>query len=190
MKAKPTPWGNFINHADYDVLAYALLMGGGLFIQSFYHGTQAIEKYMKALIWSQNESISSEEFLKNHSHHKLSKLANVLKQYFPFYGEEAVISKIKILEEYDQATRYPFVTTKYSNGFKSSELFNINKLILRLRNDLPITRDDYILGMTIRGCHQGKPENKLSKSMLNYMEKAISEVRVIFGKEVNELVRW
>jgi hypothetical protein len=49
---RPPIWGSFILYADYDVLAFALLFQGGLHVASYYHATQAIEKYLKALALS------------------------------------------------------------------------------------------------------------------------------------------
>ena len=43
----PPLWGEFIAHADEDLLAFGLLIRGGLHTLAFYHGVQAIEKYLK-----------------------------------------------------------------------------------------------------------------------------------------------
>ena len=49
---RPPLLGNFVAHADEDMLAFGLLASADLYPQAFYHGTQAIEKYLKALCLS------------------------------------------------------------------------------------------------------------------------------------------
>jgi HEPN domain-containing protein len=50
---KPAPlWGNFIGYADWDLLAFGWLYLGGIRVPAYYHATQAVEKYLKALALS------------------------------------------------------------------------------------------------------------------------------------------
>jgi hypothetical protein len=44
-----------VYYADYDVLAFACLLQGGLHVAAYYHAIQALEKYFKGLALSSIE---------------------------------------------------------------------------------------------------------------------------------------
>ena len=109
-RVHPPLWGEFIAHADEDLLAFGLLIRGGLHTLAFYHGVQAIEKYLKALVLSildpagTKETPSTQQWLRTHD---LEKLANKCKDAFPFYGESGVLDNLKRFTEFDQADPLP-----------------------------------------------------------------------------------
>jgi HEPN domain-containing protein len=129
-RVRPPLWGNFIAHADEDLLAFGLLIRGRLHGLAFYHGVQAIEKYFKALVLSildpagTKETPSTQKWLKTHD---LEKLANKCKDAFPFYGESGVLHNLKRFTEFDQASRYPWVEQVLGNGFSSDERLAIKE---------------------------------------------------------------
>ena len=183
-------WGNFIAHADEDLLAFGLLIRGRLHRLAFYHGVQAIEKYFKALVLSildpagTKESPSTQRWLKTHD---LEKLANKCKDAFPFYGESGVLDNLKRFTEFDQATRYPWVERVLGNGFCSDDISIIGGLCKQLRCDLPITRDNYKLGMEVRGYFHGDRSRRDELWELS-SDEAVAALRSVLPS-LNEFVR-
>ncbi len=187
---RPPLWGNFISYADEDVLSIGLLTMGGIIVPAFYHATQAIEKYFKALILSildPDGEILTPEKKKWLQIHDLEELASYCSGRFKYYNTQNVLINLKRFSEYDQATRYPWVKRKHGNGFSTEDFKYFEDIILHLRNDLPIEKDDYKLGIAVRGYHHHHPELKLQR---NPQEKlAILSLRKIFPK-LDKFVRW
>ena len=175
-RVHPPLWGEFIAHADEDLLAFGLLIRGELHTLAFYHGVQAIEKYLKTPL--------TQQWLRTHD---LEKLANKCKDAFPFYGESGVLDNLKRFTEFDQATRYPWVERGLGNGFCSDDISIIGDLCKQLRCDLPITRDDYKLGMEVRGYFHGD-RSRRDQSWEHYSHEAVAALRSVLPS-LNEFVR-
>ena len=172
-RVRPPLWGNFITHADEDLLALGLLMRGGLHTLAFYHGVQAIEKYLKALVLSildpagAKETSLTQRWLKTHD---LEILANECKDAFPFYGESGVLDNLKRFTEFDKVGRTS-VDQVLGNGFCSDDISIIGDLCKHLRCDLPITRDNYKLaGMEVREICQAIGRAEISHGNITAMK--------------------
>ncbi len=73
MKTKTYPWSNFIYYADKDLESFCVLNSAGLIVKACFSGVQTVEKYFKALYWSQNPEKSYAEIKK--FNHKILDLA-------------------------------------------------------------------------------------------------------------------
>ena len=174
-------WGNFVGYADEDFLAFGLLAAGGLYVPAFYHSTQAVEKYLKALALSITDpsgafaTPDTEKWLKTHD---LSKLATRCGTKYPFYLSQDISVLMRRFSEFDQAARYPWIDQKHGNGFNTSDVPIFGSLICQLRNDIPIAVDNYKLGMEVRGhFHLGKtPDHTWS----SYSHQAVEALRKLF----------
>jgi HEPN domain-containing protein len=153
---QPLPhWGAFLYYADWDLIAFAWLLYGQLYVPAYYHASQSIEKYFKSLILATTNPLPlNTSWLNSHS---LSHLSKLCAQNFPYYEQPAIRKKLALFTEFDAATRYPSVPRQHGNGFTSEDIPVIWELIRHLRRDIPIVRDDYPLGMVVRGHFQGKP---------------------------------
>lgn len=184
---RPPLWGNFVACADEDLLAFALLMQDNLHSLAFYHITQAIEKYLKALALSiidplgSAETPSTQPWIKTH---KLEVLANKCGASHPYYGQPDIQNHLKHFTEFDQLSRYPWVSQKLGNGFRSDDIPVIYDICKNLRKDLPINKDDYKLGMELRGYFHGDKSRTSSNSSVI----AVTALRNMFP-DINELVR-
>jgi len=193
MKQHPPRWGNLVFHADHDFIAFGVLFVNGLFVESFYHGVQSIEKYLKALaltIYDPSEVKTNEEWvswLRNFSH-DLEKLGNYCGQTYPYYIQKQTNSTLKRLSEFDQATRYPWVERSLGNGFSGADLPIFFAIIKNLRNNLPIKEDDYPLGIAVRGHHQFHPNVKIDNYFSKLLINTAKKIRTIFPG-INDLVR-
>lgn len=191
-KRRPPLWGNFVAVADTDVLALACLWQNRLYLPAFYHGTQAIEKYLKALALSiidpdgVREAPSTNPWLFKHP---LCPLADRCKARYPYYGEVSVQTNLRRFTEFDQAARYPWVEQKHGNGFATDDLPIFIEMIARLRSDIPIQLDDYYLGMLVRGHHQGHPEARVNAAEEGRRTLALNALKQLWP-DVRQLVRW
>jgi HEPN domain-containing protein len=155
---RPPLWGNFIAYADDDLLAFGVLIHGGLYVPAYYHGVQAIEKYLKALVLSildpsgTIQTPITQPWLRTHN---LEKLAIQCKDTHTYYTQSDAIANLRRLTEFDQGTRYPWADQILGNGFSGEDVQIISDMCKRLRNDLPIQRDDYKLGIEVRGYFHG-----------------------------------
>lgn len=188
----PPKWGNFVGHADEDLLAFAVLYDHFLWPPAFYHAVQAIEKYLKALALSIDDSEGRSATALNtkwikRDGHSLLNLGQRCASKYPYYGENATLQKLRHFAEFDQALRYPWVDRQHGNGLCSDDAHDFEELVFRLRTDIPIVVDDYLLGMVVRGHHHQSPE--LSPPLLSLFADAIRALRTIFT-DVNRLVRW
>jgi len=179
-------WAAFLTLADEDLLAFAWLFCGGLHVPSYYHAAQALEKYFKSLILATVTPLAANTSWLNS--HNLSHLAVLCSPKFPYYGEAATKKKLALFTEYDTATRYPLVQRQHGNGFTSEEVPAIWDLIRHLRLDVPITRDDYLLGMVVRGHHHGKPDAIHKGFNAQYRVSRIALLRLFPDAET--IVRW
>jgi hypothetical protein len=192
MEFRPPLWGNFVYYADHDLLSFGLLMKGGLMVPAMYHGTQALEKYFKALSLSiidpkgETETFSGNNWLRNHS---LEYFANRCGVQYSYYIQPDILDHLRRFSEYDQAARYPWVNTQYSNGFSTADIPVFEELIRNLRSDLPIISDDYPLGILVRGHHHLDPKTPINTSLDNLLKLAVISLREIFSN-VDILVRW
>ena len=191
MSTRPPLWGNFVGYADWDLLSFAWLYEGGLRVPSYYHATQAVEKYLKALVLSVldpdgvTETPLSQKWI---TIHNLDKLAMDCAAQFPFYGQADIQAHLKRFSEFDQAARYPWTEQTLGNGFTSSDVPLLCDFVRRLRTDLPIEVDDYILGMLLRGHHQGHPETSANLRSLAEFEGCVAALRRVFP-DVDTIVR-
>jgi HEPN domain-containing protein len=187
---RPPLWGNFVAYADNDLLAFGLLIRGGLMPLGFYHGIQAIEKYLKALVLSildpagTRETPQTQRWLRTHD---LEKLATECGETYAFYSEPNVAANLRRFTEFDQATRYPWVNRNLGNGFSGEDISVIAELCKRLRNDLPITIDNYKLGMEVRGYFHGD-RSKRDHTCDYYSHEAVSALRSIVPS-ISDFVR-
>lgn len=192
MKKRPPLWGNFVGYADWDLLAFAWLYHGGLVHAAFYHATQAVEKYLKGLALSitdpdgQTQTVLNNPWLRTH---KLDALAGRCAICFPYYGHSDVQAHLRRFSEFDQASRYPWAEERHGSGFTHAEIPVLGDLVRHLRTDLPITLDDYILGMLIRGHHQGEPEARATGELYAILGQSAAALRRIFP-DVDRFVRW
>lgn len=174
-------WGNFVAYADVDLLAFGLLVHSGLMVPGFYHGVQAIEKYLKALVLSTLDSEGTQETPQTRKWlltHDLEKLATKCSNTHDFYSKSNATSDLRRLTEFDQATRYPWVNRSLGNGFTSEDILVIAGLCKQLRNDLPIVMDNYKLGMEARGYFHGD-RSKLDPARDHYSHEAVLALRIV-----------
>jgi len=187
---RPPLWGNFVDHADEDFLAFGILSVNGLVRQASYHGTQAIEKYLKALILSIIDPQGSfatpltELWVKTHN---LQTLSNRCVSINPFYSSQSTLESLERLSEFDQAARYPWVEQKYGNGFSDSDIPIFGELIRQIRTDLPIHKDDYQLGMEVRGHFHLSKNPDHTRDF--YPHHGVEALRSLFPN-INDFVRW
>jgi hypothetical protein len=183
MSTRPPLWGNFVHYADFDLLSFAWLYVGGLRVPSYYHATQALGKYLKALTLAildpdgVKETASNKKWIITHD---LEKLAKRCVDNFPFYGQAEIQARLKRFSEFDQAARYPWTQQQLGNGFTSSDVPLLCDLVRHLRTDLPIKVDDYILGMLLRGHHHGRPEASKYPQVLAEFGGCIAALRFVF----------
>jgi HEPN domain-containing protein len=189
----PTPlWGNFVAYADQDLLSFAYLYSGGMRVPGYYHATQAVEKYLKALTLSiidpdgETETALNNRWLHTH---KLTDLAKRCAAQFPYYGEAEVMTRLTRFSEFDRVARYPWTRQSHGNGFTSADIPLLWDLIRRLRTDIPIKTDDYLSGMVVRGHHQGKPDAKADPYLVGDMQECSLALRRMFP-DVDTIVRW
>jgi HEPN domain-containing protein len=192
MKPPPPKWGNLVYHADYDFIAFGVLLYSFVFEPAYFHGAQAIEKYLKALaltIFDPSESKTEDEwrkFLKKFSHN-LAKLGNYCCNQYPYLKDEKTISALTRFSEFNSITRYPWVESKL-NPLGTSEDIPIFDLIKNLRNSLPIIYDDYPLGIYVRGYFYYNIDHKIDPAN-HPIIREIEKLRIIFP-ELNSLVRF
>jgi len=187
---RPPLWGNFIAYADEDFLTFGLLAVNGLLSQAFYHGTQAIEKYLKALALSIVDpggtfaTPETENWIRTHN---LGTLAKRCTSIDIFYSQTENLTVLQRFAEFDQFTRYPWVEQIHGNGFSGGDIEHFGRIILKVRNDLPIIRDDYSLGMEVRGhFHLSK---KKHPAWDHYHHHAVVALRELFPN-IDDFVRW
>jgi hypothetical protein len=187
------PWGSLVGYADYDLLAFAVLRQSGLLKVSFYHAAQALEKYLKALVISivapTARTSSHPPYRKLLISHDLVGLAQICGGVYPYYTNTDVHNALSKFAGFDQATRYPWITKTMSNGFTTADIPLFSELFLHLRSDLPIVRDDYILGMSIRGHHHKHPELPAPALLTSTVGPAIAAARSVIP-QIDEMVRW
>ena len=184
-------WGNFIHFADQDMLAFGLLARGQLFPLAFYHGTQAIEKYLKALCLSIIDPNGSTETALTQSwirQHNLERLATRCSERYPYYAQDQVLANLRRFAEFDQRSRYPWVNQVHGNGFTSEDIPIVGELCCRLRNDLPIVKDDYILGMEVRG-HFHDDQKTPDPARPHWSHEAVQALRQVLPN-LSDFVRW
>jgi hypothetical protein len=192
MRPNPPLWGNFVGYADGDLLSFAWLNSGGLGVPGYYHATQAVEKYLKALTLSiidpdgKTETAQNNRWLRTHD---LALLAERCAAQFPYYGETEVKARLARFSEFDQAARYPWIKRKHGNGFTPEDIPLFWDLIRHLRTDIPIKKDDYLLGMLVRGHHQGMPDAKINSYMLAKLQGCVVTLQQMFP-DVSSIVRW
>ena len=186
-------WGSFVYYADYDVLAFAWLYQGGLLVSAYYHATQAIEKYLKVLALSIIDPLgkthpypANRRWLQDHD---LARIANRCMKHFPYYGTTQVQAILKRFSEFDQLARYPWVQQDLGNGFTGADVPVICELLLHLRSDIPLVKDDYPLGMFIRGHHHQHPEYAVNPNLANMQGPAITAARRMIP-QIDKMVRW
>lgn len=188
---RPAPlWGSFIHHADQDLLSFAWLYSGGIRVPGYDHAAQAIEKYLKALTLSlidpdgETETALNNPWLRTHD---LNKLARRCSAQFPYYGAAGTTRKLALFTEFDQATRYPWISRTLGNGFNSADVPAMWDLIRHLRTDIPIKVDDYVLGMAVRGHHQGRPD-AIHQGFAEYRQCVVALQRMF--PDLATIVRW
>jgi hypothetical protein len=185
-------WGNFVYFADNDLLAFAWLFHGGLRVPSYYHATQSVEKYLKALAISGVDpngiSVGSKTTRWVYTH-DLCELAERCKDKYPYYSETSVLERLRRFTEFDKVARYPLVQQNHGNGFTSADVPVLLGLIEHLRTDIPITLDDYPLGILVRGFHQGRPEARANDNMRINLAPSLVALRVLFPN-LGKIVRW
>ena len=186
-------WGNFVAYADQDLLSFAYLYSGGIRVPGYYHATQAVEKYFKALALATIDPDGRTETtlakLNSPWNHKLPDLAKICATTFAYYGEAEILKTLMRFSEFDQVARYPWVRQNHGNGFTSEDIPLFWDLIRRLRTDIPIKTDDYLLGMIVRGHHQGKPDAKTNSFLVADLQECSLALRRMFP-DVDTIVRW
>ena len=179
---RPPLWGNFVDHADEDLLAFGILMNADLVAQAYYHGVQAVEKYLKALSLSLmdpdgvTDTPTTQPWIKTHD---LARLADRCGRSIPYYSQGTVLNTLNRLAEFDQVARYPWVDQGLGNGFSSEDVTVIGDLCCRLRNDLPIKIDNYKLGMEVRGYFHGD-STRSDRAWGNYSHDGVAALRKLF----------
>lgn len=198
MCTKPPQWGNFIYYADMDLQAFACLHRDGIYSPARYHAVQTIEKYLKALALSieDPDGKKSGEITKGKNSwvkyplHRLDDLAKRCAKNYPGYGDEKILQVLKRLSKLDQYYRYPWAHENIGTFSSADDLEWFINLISKIRRDIPIIRDDYPLGMLIRGGHQSQV-SKESWDLVHIcsQSRVVSALSILF-KDVASLVRW
>lgn len=169
----PPLWGNFVYHADKDLLAFSLLLKEGELPLGFYHGVQAIEKYMKALALSELDkkdifnlfNTKGKSWIKTHD---LNNLENHLpKNFIPSMKD--LSDTLKRLMEFDQATRYPWVERTKGNGFSGSDIEIIAKICKEFRNALPVKDKKYPIDFYLSDKYYDNLNDAIKDSVSEYM---------------------
>jgi hypothetical protein len=192
MSKRHPLWGNFVFHADQDLLSFAWLHHGGLRVAGYYHATQAIEKYLKSLALSILDPDGETETALNNPwiyYHNLVTLGERCAPRFPFYGQPDILARLRRFSEFDTVARYPWVEQKHGNGFTGADDPLLLDLVYHIRTDLPIKLDDYPLGMLVRGHHHNHPEAKTNLYMLREHAACLVALRNMFP-HVDKIVRW
>jgi hypothetical protein len=164
---------------------------GGFHVAGFYHATQSVEKYLKALTLAiidpdgTTKTALNNKWLRTHD---LVELAERCATRFAYYADPNIVARLRRFSEFDQAARYPWIVQKYGNGFSSADIPLFWELIRHLRTDLPIKLDDYLLGMLIRGHHQGRPDVKISHAHAAGLSRCVVALRRMFP-DVEQIVR-
>ena len=193
MEQRPPRWGSLVYHADHDFIAFGILIVGGLFVEGFYHGVQSIEKYLKALaltIYDPSQLKSNEEcinWLRKYSHN-LEKLGNYCSSNFLYFSKPKTNETLKRFSEFDKATRYPWVERTLGNGFSGSDIPVFFDIIKNARNSLPISIDDYPLGIYVRGHHYENVNYKIDDPLSQPIINSVKKIKRIFP-EIEKLVR-
>jgi HEPN domain-containing protein len=186
-------WGSYIYHGDYDVLSFALLLQGGLLVPAYYHAAQAMEKYLKALALSIADPVGETHPIPQHKRwlkgHSLTDLADRCKVRFPYYGEAGAQAALGRFSEFDKAARYPWERQTLGNGFAGADIPLICELLVHMRADIPITFDDYPLGIFVRGHHHNRPECPVNPHLAALQAPAIDAARKMIPN-INKMVRW
>ena len=183
---------NFICQADNDLISFAVLNHYMIFEPAVYHAVQAIEKYLKALALSlagtqhKPQAEFDDSWLRTHD---LVKLAERCSKALPFYGEERVIDDMTRFSELNNLARFPIAEQLHWNGFSTSDHNRFEEIILHLRTDIPIVRDDYPLGCLIRGYKQGKPLRRKSGLLPDSQRVSAALLRNVITR-ADQLVRW
>lgn len=187
---RPPLWGNFVAHADEDLLAFGLLIEVNLGALAFYHSTQAIEKYLKALVLALLDPIGAVEtplIQKELITHDLVKLAERCTKADSYYGQPDTHAHLKRFSEFDQVSRYPWTNQDLGNGFSSDDIPIVGKICQHLRNDLPITCDNYVLGMRVRGYFHGD-RTRIYPAWDHQSDEAVQALRRVLPN-IDEFVR-
>ncbi len=189
-------WGNFIYHADMDLQAFACLNMDGIHALSKYHAVQSIEKYLKALALSIEYPTGKKSgeitqarktWVKSHD---LNRLAQRCMTRYPYYGSDNVSQILIHLSKLDQHYRYPWAEMQIGNFSSANDIESIIQLIVKLRGDIPIIRDDYPLGMLIRGGHQDQVSRQTwDINRMKSQSRVISALLILFN-DIASLVRW
>ena len=187
MTKKAPRWGSMVFNADMDVVAGGVLISKWFLVEGYYHWTQALEKYLKALcltIFDPDETKSMEEWVKflmdRKMGHNLLNLARYCADTFPVYGDQEIMDDLARFSSFDQATRYPWVKNEPAEGFSGKDIAVFFELIRQLRNDLTIEKDDYPLGILLRGYHHGDPNKTISAPQFAIQRKAVLELKEFF----------
>ncbi len=180
-------------HADQDVLALAVLYDSGLIVPAMFHGAQAVEKYLKALALAltvPDEHLRASGPPKWMWTHDLVQIADRCSPSLPSYGTQGVRDKLGRFSTFNENARYPW--SKSPSGFVlSRDLDDLKELILRLRRDLPIVVDDYVLGLAVRGHFHREPKRPANQGGLSGEQSAVPALRRLFGDaDLHSLVRW
>ena len=190
-------WGNFIGHADEDLIAAAILDTAGCWEAAYYHAQQAVEKYLKALAMA----IADPDGTSNYDHHKswcegrsghdLVKLASRCSDADHYYAQPETSALLAKVQEWATATRYPWVETQHY-GKAPVDLRMIENVVARIRGrDLPIRRDDYKLGVIVRGHHHLPPhEPVLDWGPWPGIRKRQLDALIFVFPNVRTFVRW
>jgi hypothetical protein len=148
-EAKALPlWRQYVVNADDDVLAFAVLYEGRLMKHAFYFGTQAIEKYLKALALSIIEREGGDTSPKANpwlTNHPLVSLANHCAKVRPFYTELETRRILNRFSEYDITARYPRPKWKFTTEDRPI----LERLLREIRKDLPIELDVFPLALAL-----------------------------------------
>ena len=176
-------------------MACAILYENRLHLPGFYHATQAVEKYFKALAMSIVDPTGKKtefSWMKGKRGHDLVYLAGLCSKKSSIYLDRGFMLELKRFSEFDQTARYPWPPGKLSNGFNSAD-FEIYALLFRyLRNDIPIEKDDFPLGLAVRGYYHRHPEHKVNDPFTPdrlMITNALSKILRPLVK-IEELVRW
>lgn len=218
-KNRPSNKLMLIGDADNDLLSAAVLWKHHLHLSAYYHFAQAIEKYLKVLLIDTDPKYKNGHLPKNSAGnayiptcywgHDLKKLALQLpnEEKYNFYKKDK-IKHLKEYSKYNESTRYSILgIPKDKEGklsaeevrqrdqekkvklYTSENLKHIQELIYRLRNDIEIDLDDYLLGIALRGHPQEHPDKKINFDYDGGIKKSAEILKEIFPN-ADEFVRW
>ena len=192
MARRVPAWGNFVYKADTHLISFAVLNHYMVYESAICHAVQALENYLKALALSIAESTHDsgtdydDSWLRTHD---LVRFAKRCAKKIPYYGEENLLDDLLQFYEVAKSLRDPTSERADTSGFSTTDYNKFEEIILRLRTDIPIIKDDFPLGVLIRGHSHGRPSKHKSALLPDSHRISAALLRNVITR-ADQLVRW